>query len=347
MARPLAPLMAGLLPQEQKWAYARLLSFAATKIERDADKDLLLVLAQAAEVLAESDIASAGNPLEQWLIREKGKEWLTPVKSDDVTVAHLAVARLIAPLALASGMPTDVVHRLLHIADVEASADDPTTATTALLQALKETAGPPDTLAGHLRLGLRGRLLATLVTQEYAGNAGPVIVETVLQMIRDTTSPKKSKQPRQSYSFALEGLARTLAAVAPYLRDNARARALQTAREQLADTGSAEEAAAWGLAIATLLKSEKDDHEFVKQTVEVLKYPTTALIAREPGASEPRSATDILVETLRSRLRLRKEKWSWDGGLQQVLDEIEQDVHFRDINLTTPPKRPKMSQKSG
>jgi hypothetical protein len=135
--------------------------------------------------------------------------------------------------------------------------------------------------------------------------------------------------------------------VAPYLSDDARETALQTAREQLANTDSAEEEVAWSLAIATLLNSEKDDYKFVQQTVEVLKYPTTALIAREPGAEKPRSATDILVETLRSRLELRKEKLSWDGGLQRVLEQIKQDKRFRDIDLTTPPERPKMSQKSG
>jgi hypothetical protein len=113
----------------------------------------------------------------------------------------------------------------------------------------------------------------------------------------------------------------------------------------LARTGSADEAAAWSRTIAKLLESEKDDFTFVEQIVEVLKYPNTALSSREPGVEEPRSATDILVKALRSRLALPLPdgKWPWGGDLQQVLDEIKEDERFRRISLTEPPECPKLS----
>jgi hypothetical protein len=149
--------------------------------------------------------------------------------------------------------------------------------------------------------------------------------------------------------FALEGLARALTALAPKLQDTEREQALKTAKERLRKTGSAIEAAAWSHVIAELLKAEfkgaRDEHKFVKQIVEVLKYPNAALIDREPGVSEPRSATDILVEALREglpHLELPAENRRWDGGLHPVLDKIKE--HFSDISLTTPPVDPLRSE---
>jgi hypothetical protein len=109
-------------------------------------------------------------------------------------------------------------------------------------------------------------------------------------------------------------------------------------------TGSAAEAATWSRAIAALLKSEPDNHKFVKQIVDVLKYPTAALNDREPSVSAPQSATDILVKALSERLHLElpdNAKWRWDGGLHLALDKMMEDKHFRDIDLTTPPRDPR------
>lgn len=333
MARSLVPLIAMLPNSEQKEALGQLLSFVATKTE--PDEDLLLVLAQAVEVLAEKSVFSKGNQLEQWLNEQE--VWLALAKPDGV--AHLAVARLIVPLAEAVEMPTDVVEKLLQIAGIEGSATDLIAITNAIRQAPLKDEGSPTSIANRMRLGLQGRLLATLVTQ---GHVDPSASGSAAEVIREAFKPV-SMQP--TGSFAREGLARALAALAPQLGDRVRESALETARMYLARTGSAGEAAAWSRTIAKLLESEKDDLKFVEQIVEVLKYPNTALRPREPGVEEPRSATDILVKALRSRLALHLPdgKRPWGGDLQQVLDEIKKDERFRRISLTEPPECPKLS----
>jgi hypothetical protein len=350
MARPLASLMAALSHEEQRAGLDKLLSFVNTR--NVVDEDLLLSLAQVVESLAvaKSRVFSNGKQLEEWLEEDQNRQRLLNLaRSADDTVAALAVARLIAPLAEHQPMPTDVVNRLLHIAGVEGSAINITAATDALLQVLQQTAesigaGSSDrlkaqfTVADRLRLGLRGRLLAMFVSQEYTGEAGLAAV-----VVKATEATALRQSPSR---FALEGLARALAALAPKLQAAERKQALQTAQVQLSKTGSAIEAAAWSHVIAEILKAtlkiERDEREFVEQIIGVLKYPNAALIDREPGVSEPRSATDILVEALREglpHLELPDAKQRWDGGLHPVLDKILKS--FPDISLTTPVDPPK------
>jgi hypothetical protein len=299
MARPLASLLAALSPQEQRKVLDQLL-LVTTKI---MDEDLLLSLAQVVEILAEQRVFSDGNQLEVWLTEDQNRRRLLDLEVPaNVTVAHLAVARLIAPLVEISPIPMYVVDKLLRIAGVEGSTTDLFAATNALLQGFQQTTGSMSgkssaqfTITDRLRLGLRGRLLATLVTQGYADK---VAFREMVKAIESTTPWRTNS----SFAFAQEGLARALTALAPNLQDAEREQALQKAREQLAMTGSTTESAAWSRAIAAVLRNERNDYKFVEQIVEVLKYPTAALIDREPGVSEPRSATDIFVEALRLRL---------------------------------------------
>jgi hypothetical protein len=143
-------------------------------------------------------------------------------------------------------------------------------------------------------------------------------------------------------NFAREGLAQALAVLALQLEGLLRKTALQIAKATLAQTGSAEEAAAWATAIVNLLQ-DQEDAQVVEEIVEVLKYPTSALTAREPNALEPKNATDILAAALVKRLKLNLPGPAArrPGSLQQVLDETK--ATFPAIDLTKTPHDPRTS----
>jgi hypothetical protein len=130
--------------------------------------------------------------------------------------------------------------------------------------------------------------------------------------------------------FAREGLARSLAGLAPALDEDQRRAALEIAKGALATTGSAEEAAAWATVVKNLL-ADREDGVAAEEIVEILKYPTVALTAREPNASEPRNATDILAETLQDRLDLKPLELRRPGDLRQVLDLVKGQAPNLDV----------------
>jgi hypothetical protein len=157
------------------------------------------------------------------------------------------------------------------------------------------------------------------------------------------------KGESRSRSFAREGLARGLAALAKGsgLTQEIRKQAILDAQRALARTGSAEEAAAWSDTIVNLLKGT-NPQDAVKILVEVLKYPTAGLTARECNASEPQSATDILLRALvavagrdTGTAKVDKDVAVYGPGDHwQVLGGLKLSERFSGIDLEKPPENP-------
>jgi hypothetical protein len=88
---------------------------------------------------------------------------------------------------------------------------------------------------------------------------------------------------------------------------------------------------------------------FVEAMVDVLKYPTAALTAREPNAREPRNATDIFLQVLAERKELKilldaQNKGSGRRCRINILDTIVGDQRFKHIRLMTQPNDPRINR---
>ncbi|MEA3410172.1 MAG: hypothetical protein U9R74_01365 [Pseudomonadota bacterium] len=198
-----------------------------------------------------------------------------------------------------------------------------------------------------LQTGLKARVLALAVKCHCQGSreTARTTVDGLLGYLSQSSTPRDSQ-----YSFSREAIARALAAVAvdPEINEKQREKALTEARIALAETWSAEEAAAWADAITQLLRFN-EDVDFAEQLVEVLKYPNSALTAREPNAIEPKSATDIFVASLKERLKLEEAmqaRLSINASprimkFRQVLDQLVNDPRFKHIRLETRPEDPR------
>lgn len=376
LARSLVMLVAALPPDEQRKSLSALLAAVDEMTSGGSPENRLnvvLTLAQAFEIVAERHEADQSFGELQPLIEDAGRR----LGAKEDLLARLTIARVAVPLlrkATGGTAERDFREALLSIAGIERT--DHSQASAALVSALESQlqlaqtgrkpdrltsctvapapgggpsdvsrpvqqeqrspqAPPPQFLIPLLSpcIGLQGRLLALVADTD------TLEVDRLLSAME---KPENARGP-----FAREGLARGLAALAPAMEDKQRERALSVVRNTLAITGSAEEAAAWAMAVSALL-TKANDTAAVEQLIDVLKYPTAALTAREPNADQPRSATDILVAPIRSRLGQptepqRSENRTADGALRpgdllKLLDAVRDK--YSDIDQSAPPKRP-------
>jgi hypothetical protein len=330
ISRSLVSLIAALPGDEQPGILSDLLGTVNDLPEGNVDPDVLLILAQAFELVAEQHSSDEGAK-ELAPLTDQAEQLLTGADT------KIGIARLITPLAKGR---TGMLEELLRVAGVVAAPDD---AADELLHALAEVGGkrptagadPRELQAGGLRIGLQGRLLALLVSggKEGLGDGRVDPVRTLSDVTDDVGRTGRGGEPllaEPQQHFAREGLARAFAALAPSLDKGRRMAALKVAKRELASTGSAEEAAAWATAISNLL-ADREDGAAVEEIVDVLKYPTAALTAREPNAKKPRNATDIFAKTLADRLKLVK-------PLQELLNSAK--GRFPDLDLMKRPERP-------
>ena len=343
ISRSLVSLIAALPGHDQLAALGKLLSAVNELPEANNDPDVLLILAQAFEHVTEQH-ASDERAKELQPLIDQAQQMLT---ATDTARDKVGIAPLVTPLAEGR---TGILNQLLRVAGIEAAPAD---AADELLDALNEVGGksstagsdPRELQADGLRIGLQGRLLALLFAKstEARGNDRVDPLSTLSNAIDYVDRSDSGGQPALAESqqhFAREGLARAFAALAPSLDENQRETALATAKRALAITGSAEEAAAWATAIRNLLAG-REDGAAVEEIVEVLKYPTAALTAREPNASEPRNATDILAQTLAQRLNLRPVEPLHPDDLQELLDSATDRVPELDL-MKRPEQPPKL-----
>jgi hypothetical protein len=364
-ARSLISLLVVVPSQVQIKALELLLS-AVDEWPEEGDPDVVLVLARGFEIIARQ-YTQEGKSQALVPLVDKAHELLQRYRSagakapDETSSAEdgrdapsapkpeerrarikgnrFFVARLLAPLIEATAVSGPELDELAQTAGFERPLDC-------------STARPivPENASYQLRrTGLRARVLALAVRHhcplDWGG--GPEAVQNLIGFLNNSDKTQYER-PQQ---FPREAVARALAALAerPNLDEQTRRQALESARIALAETGSAEEAAAWAEAITQLLHAEKDDVRYVEQLVDILKYPNSALISREPNAREPRSATDIMIAALIKRLKLNAEVW--DGSIRdaaprfkvyrKVLEKLVRNPRFKHIKLDEGPTDPR------
>ena len=341
LSRSLVSLIAALPYDNQRAALGQLLSGVNELPEANIDPDVVLILAQAFELVAKL-VAEQHSSDEQATELQPLIDQVEGLLTGAEGARAIGIARLITPLVekLPSSSASAILEQLLRVAGIEAASPD---AARSSLEALAEVSGkispPGANQAEGLRIGLQGRLLALLIAE---GRGRDLVdpmgkLQTAIAHVGRKGLDERPLLAESYQHFAHEGLARGLAALAPSLAEDPRESALKAAKAALAATGSAEEAAAWATAIKNLL-AHQEDTVAVEEVVEILKYPTAALTAREPNAVEPRNATDSLVETLEDRLKLKHVEPLFPGDLRQILDLVKE--RFPDVDLMKRPERP-------
>ena len=338
-ARPLVSLIGALPAGNQRDALEKLLvAVNEWPAAANPNPDILLILAQAFEIVAQQHI-SADTVDELKTLIKRAEELLRKSGADQGQrhINRIAIARLTIPLteAAEAHVTTEFIKTLSRVAGVEE------TFTGETVYFLK----PPDELTEEdgLLIGLRGRILAFSIAKHLSQasfDPGKTLESAINAM--KLIGRNDNNGPNPAGNFAREGLAHAFAALAQMngLEKSQQSEALQWAKDALARTGSAEEAAAWATAITNLLTG-KGDVEFVEEIVEILKYPTAGLTAREPNAAEPRNATDIFIEALTKRLDLPPQDEISPGYHRLVLEKILEQRKFAQINLETRPRDPR------
>jgi hypothetical protein len=363
--RSLVSLIAALPTGDQHTALYKLISVVSV-LPESIHPDIRLMLVQAFETMVRNH--SEDKSAERKALVDHAEDLLSNLNADQAQahINKITIARLAVPL-LESGETQDKT-KLYNMVVGLAGVENPATGET---EYLLELPAEPSQIDGLL-IGLKGRILAHIIAKESLttsidpgkmmedmikllhrlGPKKPELLEASGNDVSMRPDPSESKRPdlsrgsgnfSQAGNFAREGLAHAFATLAlkAGINDDQRLAALQAAKGALANTGSAEEAAAWAAAIRNLLINE-ENAAFVAEMIEVLKYPTAALTAREPNASEPRNATDIFTEALVTRLDLSDVK-PGPGYHRRVLKNITGQTKFSHIDPTKPPKDPRRS----
>lgn len=365
-ARSLVSLIVVLPPGKQRDALDHLLSFVSERTDA-LDSDILLILAQAYEIVAE--LHQKENMTDQFQsLVEKAAKLLEPIEAleQDNTSKNTrsykqrSLARLTIPLVevMTSSSSGAMRETFLRMAGIEVKQDGDVDYRLALPEKDQDIK-PEDSLL----IGLRARLLAfDVVTGHFNQNREKMLksLDGLLAGKPDEKSEVQAKDhsgDNDSWAltnFEREALARAIGALAldSGLEESQRETTLlKTAKIALANTGSAEEAAALARAITNLLKT-KDDVELVEEVVELLKYPTSGLTAREPNAKRPYNATDIFMQALRERPTVKSLLETEDNRVGPVyylelLEQITKSDTFKDIDLKAPVKDPRQEDSSG
>jgi len=311
-ARYLASLIAVLPLEDQRAALKRIIAVVATlPAKDDATTELLLVLAQVSELVAEHHRKQGAADMLRPLISEAWNR----VKSSPLE--DPAVSRLILPLVEVAGANGEVragIHGLI---------DPPNPGNAALV-------------------GLWGRHLAVWPVPKGVDRGHEIAdkVETAVNLLEAVDKQVTASTDRW---LAGEGLARGIAALAKPadLNANAREHALDAAKVALAQTASPEESAAWANAIGSLI-STFDKPEQVSTIVEVMKYPNAGLTAREPNAREPQNASDILIRLLVNLVDPKRGEFDWKPGYQiKELRRLLEDGLLKGLDLESAPQDPR------
>jgi hypothetical protein len=358
-ARPLVSLIAAAPCEFQREALSSLLDWAEKQWVRPGNgsepseppMDTILILAQGFELAAKQH-RNAGVQGELTDLFAKAARLIGPMDAANKgqSFGGMVILRWMAPLAEAGSKAAEF-EALARAAGV--AACPPVHEAPAPM-----VGGPPDP-ESDLRAGLMGRLLPLCVEGKFSASSedGKQWFDDVIGRVqslnkRRADGPGLARGAGGALNFALEGFARAVEALAATAAPTSgqRQQALAAARVALAGTGSAEEAAAWARAITALL-SDKEDGDFVKELVEVLKYPNSGLTSREPSAIEPQNPTDIFIEALMQRKSIAPQgKPAPDprrpGYFRKVLEDILLDPRFAHISLLTPPNDPKPKRDS-
>jgi hypothetical protein len=280
------------------------------------------MLAQAFEDSAEQHRARKRSHELRPLIREAGRMLIEdppPGRVQAVDINQLALARLLLPLLEVAGADEDLRSALAELA--------------------ARPAASAEGLVDGAQLALWGRHLALSLREQSLDNAWRE--DMAGELLQRVQALAERNPVIQALNLAGEGLARAVAAMVqkqadPYWREKAR----KVAQQALAGTGSAEEAAAWARVIVALAK-HLDPHDQAETLVEVLKYPTAALTAREPNAQKPENATDILVRAVRDAINPEIEV-DWGPGYHlRLLERLQSEPGFADVDLTRAPVDPR------
>ncbi|MFN2150704.1 MAG: hypothetical protein ACK2T5_03835, partial [Anaerolineales bacterium] len=349
LARPLVSLISVLPSMDQAQLLVRMFRTVSNWPER-TNPDLLLIFAQAFDRAGDQIRKSGGN---------HGYEGLSVIVSETahkidgnliLRPSHkIEMLRLAVPIAVAG----DDAGAFYESAT---KALDPRTDLAAKMAQAKEgERSDPETEARMhftdeelLPLGLSGRLFSILAeADQLPDSIDPNVVMSNITEALKNINMMAAVNTNDTQNFAREGLAHAISALAlnPRLDEIQNQQALEYAKDALARTGSAEEAATWATAIVNLLKDEQIN-EFVEAIANLIKYPTAALTAREPNAREPKNATDIFILSLIRRPELKQvlADTSFQPQLahqREILAKIIADERFSDIRLKAPPIDPR------
>jgi len=323
-ARSLVSIIAALPLENQRTALAGILSKSA-HLPGASDQwgELLIMLAQAFEDSAEQHRAQNRSDELRPLIREARSMLVggrPPGGAQGVDVNQVALARLLLPLVEVAG------------------ADDKLR--LALSRLAARPAANAEGVVDGAQLALWGRHLALSLR---AGSLHAQREEMAGELLQRAQAVAERHAKMPALNLASEGLAHAVATMAEQHADpdwGLRAQARKVAQQAIATTGSAEESAAWARAIVALVKP-LDPHEQAEILVEVLKYPTAALTARDPNAGKPENATDVLVGAVRDAIDPEVELDQGPGDHLRVLERLQRVPGFEDLDLMRPPEDPR------